>query len=657
MTDQLSRMQAYERSHEDGSNSSANASFASIVEVRFARRDLLAGALAALAISPAEARTRSSQESSRAPHRTFRFTELNVKVDGNHHVAPGYEANVLIRWGDPVLPGAPAFNPTKQTAAAQKLQFGYNCDFVGYFPLPGRDPSGHGLLVANHEYTSEELMFPGLGRQDRKEVAFAGMTKEIVDVEMAAHGGCVIEVRKSGGRWQVVPGSRYARRIDLATPMRIAGPAAGDARLRTSADPEGRVVNGMVNNCSGGMTPWGTWLSGEENFHGYFWGVLPEGSREAANHKRYNVPSRWFNWGQYYDRFDIGKEPNEPNRFGWIVEIDPYDPRSMPRKRTALGRCKHEGAAGIVNRDSRYVIYLGDDERFEYVYRFVTAGRIDHENPAHNRDLLDEGVLSAARFEAGGSLTWLPLVFGQGPLTAANGFASQADVLIETRRAADLLGATKMDRPEDIEANPKTQRVYVMLTNNTRRKAEEINAANPRPENKFGHIVEMTPPDGDHAAERFTWDILVRCGDPAVADVGATFNPATSRNGWFGMPDNCAVDHMGRLWIATDGNTPARTGRNDGIWAMETEGPLRGTGKLFFSVPSGAEMCGPMFTPDDQTLFVAVQHPGEADDDDPHSGPATYENPSTRWPDFREDMPPRPSIVAITKRGGGKIGT
>jgi secreted PhoX family phosphatase len=369
------------------------------------------------------------------------------------------------------------------------------------------------------------------------------------------------------------------------------------------------------------------------------------------------VPSNAYAWGKYYERFDIAREPNEANRFGWVVEIDPSDPASTPKKRTALGRAKREGAAGIVSKDGRYVVYSGDDERFEYLYRFVTKGRVDRANRAANMDLLDEGTLSVARFNADGSLDWMPLVHGTGPLTAANGFNSQVDVVIETRRAADLLGATKMDRPEDVEANPLTHKVYALMTNNIRRKADQVEAANPRADNKFGHIIEMAAPDGDHAADRFTWDMLLKCGDPSVAAVGATFNPATSQHGWFGMPDNCAVDHMGRLWIATDGNSGARTGRTDGVWALETEGALRGASKLFFRCPAGAELCGPEFTPDDETLFVAVQHPGEADPEDPTAEPATFENPSTRWPDFKPDMPPRPSVLAITKRGGGKIGT
>ncbi|MGZ8390623.1 MAG: PhoX family protein, partial [Rhodoplanes sp.] len=548
------------------------------------------------------------------------------------------------------------FDPARQSAAAQRLQFGYNNDYLGYIPMPdAADPSRHGLLVVNHEYTNEELMFPGLGRQDLRPVGFEGMTQDLVDIEMAAHGGSVLEIKHENGKWRVADGSRYARRLDATTPMELAGPAAGHPRVQTKADPTGRRVLGTINNCAGGVTPWGTWLTCEENFHGYFSGKLADDHPEAKNFKRYGLPGNWYAWGKFHDRFDVSKEPNEANRFGWIVEIDPFDPTSTPKKRTALGRTKHEGAFVLVNKDGRVVVYSGDDERFDYVYRFVSARPYNAVDRAANRDLLDEGTLYVARYNADGSVDWLPLVHGEGPLTEANGFRSQADVVIETRRAADLLGATRMDRPEDVEADLKNHKVYVILTNNASRKDDQIDAANPRASNRFGHIIEMTAPDGDHTASRFSWDILVKCGDPAIAEVGATFNPATTRDGWFGMPDNCAVDHMGRLWIATDGNSGGRTGRTDGVWALETEGSLRGTGKLFFRCPVGAEMCGPEFTPDDETLFVAVQHPGEADEGDANAPPATFENPATRWPDFQPSMPPRPSVLAITRRGGGKI--
>jgi secreted PhoX family phosphatase len=647
--------QLYEEAEDTGANSSRNVTIGDIIAERLSRRDLIKGALAVTAINavlPPVAALVTAERAEAATNSTpsFSFAEIAAGSDEKHHVAEGYDADVLIRWGDKVLADAPDFDPKAQSAAAQAGQFGYNNDYLGFIPLgQGGD---HGLLVVNHEYTNVELMFPG-GAGMTQEKKFEGVTKDLVDIEMMAHGGSVIEVRREGGKWQVVAGSKYARRITAETEMAISGPAAGNDRMKTSADPTGTRVRGMLNNCAGGMTPWGTWLTCEENINGYFWNKAAAGASPDARYlKRYGIPGEWYAWGKHHDRFDLAKEPNEANRFGWVVEIDPMDPASMPVKRTAMGRFKHEGAANTINKDGRFVVYQGDDERFDYVYRFVTEGKVDRDNRAANRDILDKGTLSVARFKADGVGEWLPLVHGNGPLTEASGFRDQADVVIHARIAADMVGATKMDRPEDVEVNDKTGKVYVMLTNNDKRKPEEIDPANPRAGNAFGHIIEITPDGGDHAAATFRWEILVRCGDPAIAAVGATFNPATSKDGWFGMPDNAAVDSMGRLWVATDGNAPSATGRADGVWAMETEGAARGTSKLFFRVPNGAELCGPTPTPDLETFFVAVQHPGEADKGQPM---ASFEAPATRWPDFKDGMPPRPSVVAITKRGGGKI--
>jgi secreted PhoX family phosphatase len=646
------RASELEDSGDVGVNSTSNLTMGEIIATRFNRRDLLRGSLAVAAISATvgtRALAANEQPAKKASNTiSFDFKEIEAGVDQTHHVAEGYDAQVLLRWGDPIFADAPEFDPMNQTAEKQARQFGYNTDFIGFIPLNGS--ADHGLLVANHEYTNEELMFPGVGVQDSKDANFSKMTKELVDIEIAAHGGAVVEIRRVNGKWQVVKDSKYNRRITAATPMEITGPAAGHDRMKTSADASGRKVSGMINNCAGGVTPWGTWLSCEENFNGYFWGKLGDDHVEAKNYKRYGIGTPAYAWGKYYDRFDLTKEPNEANRFGWVVEIDPFDPNFVPKKRTALGRTKHEGAAGITNSDGRYVVYLGDDERFDYVYKFVTAGKVDTQNRAANFGLLDEGTLYVAKYNPDGTGTWLPMVHGQGPLTEANGFKSQADVLIETRRAADLLGATKMDRPEDIEANPQTNRVYVMLTNNTRRKEDQVDAANPRANNAFGHIVEMMPEGGNHAATAFTWEVLVKCGDPSVASVGATFSSETTKNGWFGMPDNCAIDSQGRLWISTDGNNAKATGRADGLWALETEGEKRGTSKHFFRVPVGGELCGPFFTPNDESLFLAVQHPGEVDE-----GTSTFDSPATRWPDFKDSMPMRPSVLVITKQGGGKI--
>ncbi|GAB3121021.1 PhoX family protein [Novispirillum itersonii] len=583
---------------------------------------------------------------------TLGFTEIDKTITDNHRVAPGYTAQVLIRWGDKVEPRAEAFDPRNQSAWAQAKQFGYNNDYVGYLPLPaGSNNSDHGLLFVNHEYTNTELMFPGLTEKDAQDK----VTKAQVETEMAAHGNSVIEVKKENGKWRVVQNSIYARRISfLTTEMMLSGPVAGHDRVKTKADPTGTRVLGTLNNCAGGKTPWGTVLTAEENFHQYFSGTAA-GTKEAENHKMYGIEGKpAYGWGKHFDRMNVDKEPNEPNRFGWLVEVDPYDPTLMPRKRTAMGRFKHEAAGCAVNPDGTVTVYTGDDERFQYLYRFVTKGKYHPEDRQSNLGLLDDGTLYVAKFEADGTLRWLPMIYGQGPLTPANGFHSVADVLIETRRAAKLVGATSMDRPEDVEVNPVTGNVYAMLTNNTKRTAEQADAANPRAKNAYGHVMEMIPPakngKADHSAPAYQWDIFLLAGDPSKPEHGAKYHPDVSTNGWLACPDNCAFDPKGRLWISTDqGSEQAKNKISDGIYAADVSGPGRALTKFFYATPRDAEMCGPEFTPDGKTLFVAVQHPGEGKD-------STFDKPSTRFPDFNEAMPPRPSIVAITRNDGGEIG-
>src|SRR5262249_31666370 len=489
-----------------GVNLSGEPRFCDVVSARLSRRGLLKGAAATFAAGLI-GKTLPGCATLGEGGSTLRFTEVAPGPKPDHAVAPGYNAQVLIRWGDKVLPGATAFNVGGQSAEAQAQQFGYNCDFIAYAPLPpGSSASDHGLLWVNHEYTELHMMFPGM---DPKTMA-AAATKEMADIELAAHGGSVVEIRKIGGQWKVVEDSRFARRITaLRTPIRISGPAAGHARMRTSADPSGTTVIGMVNNCAGGWTPWGTVLSAEENFNMYFGGDYTK-TPEARNYKRYGFSAQSrYAFARFHERFNVEKEPNEPNRFGWIVEIDPYDPNATPVKRTALGRFKHEAGTVWVNPNGTVTVYSGDDEANDYVYKFVSRDRYNPRDRAANRNLLDAGPLSVARFSDDGMVRWLPLVFGQGPLTAANGFSSQADVLIETRRAADLLKATPMDRPEDVETNPVTGRTYVILTNNMRRKPEEVDRANPRAANEYGHILELIPPGegraSDHSALEHRW--------------------------------------------------------------------------------------------------------------------------------------------------------
>jgi secreted PhoX family phosphatase len=638
-------------------NPSGNPTFRDIAAARFSRRSVLKSLTAGAAVAaagPAAALLGSAP--AEAAGKGLAFTEIKHTLDDKHHVAPGYSVQTLIRWGEPILKGAQPFDPGKVTAAAQEGQFGYNCDFLAYMPLPlGSRNSSHGLLFSNHEFNNAELMWPGIKSNSEKHDI---LSRDQVLAEIAATGNSVVEIKREGKEWKVVADSRYNRRLTAATPMRISGPAAAHPRMKTKGDPSGTLVLGTMNNCAGGETPWGTCLSGEENVNNYF-AADPKHPTEAGNYKRMTIPEKPRQpWYRFEDRFDLKKEPHEANRFGWVVEVDPYDPNSTPVKRTSLGRVKHEGATCAVDKSGRVAVYTGDDQVYEYVYKFVTSGKFDPKNRAANKDLLDDGTLYVAKFNADGTVNWLPLVFGQDPLTPANGFKDQGDVLIETRRAADLLGATKMDRPEDIEPDPLTGRVYVVLTKLPARKPEEVNPANPRPKNEWGHIIELIPPgsegpkgrmaNSDHAATTFRWEMFLMGGNPADPKHGAKYGPGV-KEGYLAAPDNVAFDRRGHIWIVTDGQDDA-IGAADSVYACDLNGPRRASTKLFFNAPRGAEVCGPCFTPDAKTLFLAIQHPGE------EKG-STFDKPSTRWPDFKADTPPRPSVVAVTKDDGGEIGT
>jgi len=617
-----------------------------ILERRLSRRHALAG-LAGGALVGIVGLSLTGRRALAAGASSLTFTELQNVYDQNDHVAPGYERQILIRWGDPLVKGAPDFDPAHQTAASQAMQFGYNNDFSAFLPLPyGSGSSDHGLLAVNHEYVNPQIMFPGLTEDDVP----TKTTKDQIDIAMAAMGIAVVEIRKDGGKWQVVKDSPYNRRITMMTEIDISGPAAGHALLQTSADASGRKVLGTNDNCSGGTTPWGTMLSGEEGASTYHAGD-PTKTANAALFERYGYEGEdELGWARFYDRFNLQKEPNEPNRFEWVVETDPYEPAQPPVKRTALGRFNHEAATTVLNKDGRVVVYMGDDDTFEHLYKFVSKGRFDPANRAANRNLLDEGTLYTAKLAEDGSLTWLPLIHGEGPLTPVNGFADQAEVLIKTRLAADALGATKMDRPEDFEADPVTGRLYVVLTKNAKRKADQLDGANSRAGNKWGQIIELLPlgegKDADHAATEGRWDVFLLAGDPSKPEEGAKYGEGVSANGWFFNPDNIAFDPKGRMWIATDGSIDF--GIADGLYGTDTQGPARAATRMFYACPKDAELCGPTFTPDGATLFLSVQHPGERS--------KSLAELSTRWPDFKDDMPPRPAIVVITNAQGSEIG-
>ncbi|MFI7233349.1 PhoX family protein [Nonomuraea angiospora] len=649
----------------DVANTSDNAYFGDVVKEALSRRGVLrAGALGALVAGagiagavPAMADDPEAQAAEFArggQSGDLRFTPVAPNKNDKLTIPDGYRSSVVVRWGDPVLPDAPAFDFDNQSADAQAKQFGYNCDYVTLLPM-GRDRA---LLWVNHEYTNEALMFRGY-------TGGAAATEEQIKIALAAHGGSVVEIERAGaGEWKLVTRGRrrYNRRITAQTKMKFSGPAAGSDLLKTAADPAGRTPVGMLNNCSGGTTPWGTVLTAEENFDQYFVNgdKVPEAQKPYIT--RYTIttgtPSGNRRFDRVEERFDLAKHPQEANRFGWIVEIDPFDPDSTPIKRTALGRFKHEAANTTLARDGRLVVYMGDDSRSEYIYKFVSKNRYIPGFDRHNRTLLDEGTLYVAKFtgdspaseidgsgklpsdgEFDGSGEWIPLV--SGDKSYVDGMTA-VEVLVYTRLAADKVGATKMDRPEDMERNPVTGTVYVALTNNTNRTAAQVDEANPRPSNKHGHILEIVERRDDAGEKTFAWSLPLVCGDPN--------DPTTYFAGYdktkvspISCPDNVAFDRDGNLWISTDGN---QLGSNDGMFVMPVRGKERGHLRQFLTVPFGAETCGPLVTADQRSVFVAVQHPGETDGANP-------DNPSSRWPDGDQ---PRPSVAVVWHGQGKKIG-
>jgi len=629
-------------------NPSAGPSFGDVLEKRLSRRDLLKGAaLAGAATTLPLAGCVTGQP---VRERTMGFAGLPVSTADALQVPEGYVASVLYAWGDPVghPAGSPAFKTNAGNSAAdQALQAGMHHDGIHYFPLPyGSRNSAGGLLVMNHEYTDDGLLHAD---------GFAGWSSEKVRKSQNAHGCSVIEVREKGGRWEVVRPSPFARRITASTPMRISGPAAGYALMKTAADPGGASVLGTFNNCAHGYTPWGTYLSCEENWDNYF----VNSGEITADMKRNGIRAkgRGFRWDEFDGRFDAGRHPNEPNRFGWVIEFDPYDPQSQPVKRTALGRFSHEGACATTANDGRLVVYMGDDRVFEYIYKFVSRDAWNPRDRKANAGILDHGTLYVARFREDGGGEWIPLVHGQGALTAENGFSDQADVLVRTRAAADAVGATPMDRPEWIAVHPHTQEVYCTLTNNSQRGAKGktgVGAANPRANNVFGQIIRWREAGSDPAALKFEWDLFAVAGDPQHPDPARHGN---IKGDAYGSPDGLWFDDSGLLWIQTDVSAStlnqkhyARLGNNQMLAANVQTGETR----RFLTGPRGCEITGVVMTPDARTMFVNIQHPGESPKgrNDPKN-PKAY----SQWPDGDAGDRPRSATVVIRRRDGGVIGS
>jgi secreted PhoX family phosphatase len=649
-------------------NTSSNSYFRDIASATMSRRAALgfgaAGALAVVlgsAVTSAEPATAAGL--SKAAKEGFgrsklQFTAIppvDAAVDAVT-VPDGFTWQPVIRWGDPIFNDAPAFDLPNQTAAAQEKQFGYNNDYTDILEVPG-SKGRRALLFANHEYTNDAIMFPP-----------TMPAADVRAVGAAAHGLTVVELERKNRNqpWTYVKGAGLNRRYLNSTVYELTGPAAGSPLVRTVEDPSGRAIKGTLGNCSGGTTPWGTILSGEENFNGYF--VSPGTS---ASDKRYGLTSnatarQWELDDPRFDTRNAGFE-NEANRFGWIVEVDPFDPTSTPKKHSSLGRFKHEGANVIVAESGHVVAYMGDDERFDYLYKFVSADTYREGDRAHNMTLLSAGNLYVAKFTGNspaaeitgtgavpadgsfdGTGKWLPLVVDGA--SAVPGMSVE-EVLVYTRLAADKVGPTKMDRCEDVQPSLHTGKVYVACTNNSDRgKAgkEGATEVNPRTANRDGHIVEITE-TGDQTSTAFTWNLLMVCGDPAQGDVTYFSGFPVDQVSPISCPDNVAFDSVGNLWISTDG-APSGIGRADGLFKVTLDGAERGKVEQFLAVPRDSETCGPIIHDDERTVFVSVQHPGEE---------GTFDAPNSYFPDYvpagttpapGQVRAPRPSVVQVFRK-------
>jgi len=665
-------------------NPSTEPYFADIVQSRLSRRTVLSGGMLAaagfmtsrlVADVPTAYAGRAGQSSAQPDAGLLGYEPVPLSTADEVVVPTGYTARPFVPWGTPLLGSLPAFVPGTpgapgnsraggNTAEEQEQQLGMHHDGMHYFQIGRRGRARQrGLLVINHEYTDEAYLHTGelqppvpdpdnpgrtLNYQRANRDAW---TPEMVRKSQAAHGVSVVEVRRSAetGQWQL-RSTGANRRVTARTPMTFAGPARGNRLLRTAADPAGTTPLGTVNNCSHGFTPWDTYLTCEENFNGYF--AVAEGTYTPEQQELLNRYGRFsdssYNWSTHDARFQITpQDANETNRFGWVVEIDPFDPASTPVKRTALGRIKHEGAFVHTTAGDRVVVYMGDDQAGDYAYKFVSA---DSWPAMRDRGVspLDEGTLYVARFSDDGNGTWLPLVFGQGPLTPENGYTDQGDVLVKARLAADDLGATPMDRPEWTSVGPDGT-VYLTLTNNSGRR--EPNGPNPRVltdaegkpiGNPWGQVVRWTESGNDHTATTFTWDLFVLAGQGR--DSGTGDGSTVLAEDAFGSPDGLWVDPDSRVWIQTDGRQPQDA--NDQMLAanpfVRDEAGVPQIKRFLTGVP-GCEVTGVITTPDQRTMFVNIQHPGQG-------GGST-------WPRLDGLSVPRAATVVITKDDGGVIGS
>jgi secreted PhoX family phosphatase len=661
----------YEHGDERPSNRSQNPTFYEVMEAHVKRRGFLMGGMATIAtgLFGAGLGGRAALAQTAAPSGLLGFTPVPVSMEDTVVVPEGYSVQILAPWGTPITADAPDYAPGAVTGAAQAVQVGSHHDGMHYFPIDGS--STDGLLVLNHEYIEprfyhaekwkgqaidgDTVVFDANGMRDDDEVL----------AELNGHGCTVVRIRKGDdGQWSVVQGDPLNRRVTGLTEMEIAGPVRGSAHVVTKFSPDGTKTRGTLNNCAHGVTPWNTYLTCEENWAGYFVNTDAEMPRE---HDRFGVADDASRYGwdkaasgaDEYVRFNAsatGASPaedyrNEPNGFGWVVEFDPFDPASVPVKRTHLGRFAHEGVIFAPAVEGKpLVLYSGDDARFEYIYKFVSAKPYA---AGAGGELLDEGTLYAAKFNEDGSGEWLALAPGENGLTPENGFADLADILVNTRLAADKAGATKMDRPEWGTIDPNSGEVYFTLTNNSRRALTQVDAVNPRAENNFGQIVRWRYEGNDHTRTAFDWDLFVIAG---TARQSAVFNGmALGDDNIFACPDGIWCDADSRLWIQTDMGDigPDYSGpvKPFGMNQMLAADPKTGEIRRFLTGPWGQEITGVVTTPDKSTMFVNVQHPGG------HASAEQFaaNDYGSGFPDYN-GTPPRSATLVITRTDGGVIG-
>lgn len=623
--------------------------------------------------------------------------EVNIKNIGRSLadavvVPSDYSAYVLFATGD--LLNGPGNDKELNaiTGTEMATRAGDHHDGMYYFGLNAAgaldlNSSSRGVIAINFENINQQFL------HTTGATASSDGTRTVADEvikEINAHGVGLVEVAKdASGKMAVVTGSTISRRITPETEMKLSGPVAGSKWVKTKFSTDGSKCRGTLNNCAYGYTPWGTYLTCEENWAGYFDNASTTDT--GIEYSRYGISKskkgsyRWATAGteERFARWQLnavgsstdGTDDyrNEANTFGWVVEIDPVNAASQPVKRTTFGRMAHECTyPSIVTAGKKFAFYQGDDSRFEYIYKFVPNKVWDAADAsggvAAGDKYLNDGVLYVAKFDPNGgtSGTWIPLIAGQNGLTPANGFADQAEVLVKTRAAADTVGGTKMDRPEWCTVDQKTGDVYITLTNNTNRGVgtnPDVDGPNPRVKNEFGQVLRMRETGSDPAALTFSWSIFV-FGSPAT-NSSNNLSQLTADND-FASPDGLWMDPRGLLWIQTDNGHSNEMGKLCNNQMLVTIPPSDLNGKpvikRFLVGPSQCELTGIDITPDGKTMFVNIQHPGEDTADADLASPAKY---GSAWPYDRNDatkmgtkaLRPRSATLVITKKDGGVIGS